>query len=43
VITYKFGDINLRGVRLDDYLQMWWYKLKGHAITWLLTNVVTST
>jgi hypothetical protein len=29
MITYKCGDIYLRGVRLHDYLQMWWYKFKG--------------
>jgi len=40
MITYKCGDINLRGVSLRDYLQMWWYKLKGCDLTWLLTNVV---
>jgi hypothetical protein len=26
MITYKCGDINLRGVRLHDYLKMWWYQ-----------------
>jgi hypothetical protein len=40
MITYKCGDINLRGMRLRDYIQMWWYKLKGRKITLLLTNVV---
>jgi len=40
VITYKCGDINLKGVKLYYYLQMWWYKLKVREITWLLTNVV---
>jgi len=38
--TYKCDDINLRGMRLHDYLQMWWYKLKGCELTWLLANVV---
>jgi len=33
MITYKCGDINLRGVRLRDYLQMWRYKLNGYEIT----------
>jgi hypothetical protein len=33
VITYKCGDINLRGIRLHYYLQMWCYKLRGHEIT----------
>jgi len=40
MIAYKYGDKNLRGLKLHDYLQMRWYKLKGREITWLPTNVV---
>jgi hypothetical protein len=40
MITYKGSDINFRGMNLRDYLQMWWYRLKGREIIWLLTNVV---
>jgi len=40
MITYTCGAINLRGVCLRDYLEMWKYNLKGLEITLLLANVV---